>query len=150
MARAQSILTVNTYTEFDILYHYYSTNSPDSLTIIFASSADGAKYNAAVGTKLYIDEISLEYYPLAVQTLNETQNILVYPNPVSEYLIIESHASLNDSKINIFSTNGSLLKTKKIESDKERINISDLPEGLYFYEIFQPGSVIEKGKFLKN
>jgi len=150
ISRAQSILAVNIYTEFDIFYKYRSASSPDSITVIFASSADGANYNAAVGTKLYIDEISMEYYPLAIQNVEGLRNILVYPNPVSDYLIIESSKSVKDSKINIYSANGSLIKSKLLENDIERIQIFEMPKGLYFYEIIKPGSMIEKGKFLKN
>jgi hypothetical protein len=150
ISRQQSQLQVNTYTEFDIIYHYYSANSPDSIIVIFASSADGAYYNAAVGTKLYIDEISLEYFPLEVEKIQKQKDFLVSPNPASEYLVIKSHDMPKDVQIKIFNTNGSLLKTKKIENTNERISIADLPEGVFIYEISKPDGAIETGKFLKK
>ncbi len=52
--------TYDSYTFFDIDFTYYINYvEPDSINIVFASSADGANFNGAVGSTLYIDDISL-------------------------------------------------------------------------------------------
>lgn len=145
-----SKLAKNIYTEFDIIYKYYSANSPDSITVIFASSADGANFRGGIGSTLYIDEISLEYFPLSIQKVKEETDFIVSPNPVSDYLVVKSKYSPKDVKINIYSSNGSLLKTKYLENTNNKISISELPVGLYIYEIAKPEGMIEKGKFIKK
>lgn len=52
--------TVSAYTLFEIDYNYLLTDvTPDSLTIVFSSSADGANFNGQTGSTLFIDDISL-------------------------------------------------------------------------------------------
>jgi len=52
--------SVNQYTAFEIDFTYLLPGiTPDSLSIVFASSADGANFNGAIGSTLYIDDISL-------------------------------------------------------------------------------------------
>jgi len=149
ITRAQSIATVNTYTEFDIAYHYYSSNTPDSITLILASSADGANFNAAIGTKLYVDEISLEYFPLATESLIKTNDIVVYPNPVSDNLTIESKKSIGQ-EIKIYNALGSLIFTRQLQSQKENISTIQLPSGLFYYSISKKDGTLETGKFYKK
>jgi hypothetical protein len=147
----QSKKTISTYTEFDIIYNYRSAASPDSITVIFASSADGANFHGGIGSALYIDEISLEYFPLSVvQKVKEEKDFIVSPNPVSEYLIVKSKYPPKDVKINIYTSNGSFIKTKKIENSFDKISITELPVGLYMYEITKPDGMIETGKFIKK
>jgi hypothetical protein len=150
ITRGESIALVNTYTEFDIIYNYYSGNSPDSITVIFASSADGANYNAAVGSKLYIDELLFGYYPLPVEKIKSKKDILVYPNPVSEYLIIESSIPANGFQLKIYNSDGSLIRTKKINNSLERVTISGFAVGLYFYVLNKSDGSTETGKFFKK
>jgi hypothetical protein len=148
ISHSQSMTVVNTYTEFDIIYNYRSSDTPDSITVVFASSADGANYNAAVGSKLYIDEISLEYFPLSAEKFQNKLGINVYPNPVSDFLIIESTNDIDGRLIKIFNSNGSLFKTKTLNQSREELNISDLPKGMYFYSIDKKNGTIETGKFV--
>ena len=149
ITQAQSIATVNTYTEFDIVYHYYSADTPDSITLILASSADGANFNAAIGTKLYIDEISLEYFPLSTETLIKPKEILVYPNPVSENLTIESKKSFG-IEIKIYNALGSLILAKHLQSEKENISTVELPSGFYYYSVSKKDGTSETGKLYKK
>jgi hypothetical protein len=147
ISREQSMLQVSTYTEFDIFYHYYSSNAPDSITVIFASSADGANYNASVGTKLYIDEIGLEYFPMSTEKTDKNSVLAVFPNPASDYLIIESGNGVKTVQLKIYNSTGSLMKNKLLNSTKEELLISDLPAGMYFYSVSKSDGKIESGKF---
>lgn len=54
------LTTVEEYTYFDLDFTYYLTDvEPDTINIVFSSSADGANFNGAIGSTLYIDDISL-------------------------------------------------------------------------------------------
>ncbi len=149
ITREQSIATVNSYAEFDIIYHYYSANTPDSITVIFASSADGANFNAAIGSKLYIDEIFLGYYPLSTETILKPNEILVYPNPVSDNITIESK-KLNGQEIKIYNALGNLILMKKLRSEKENISTTMLPSGFYYYSVSKQDGTLESGKLFKK
>lgn len=47
------------YTMFNLDFDYKLDLSPDTITIIFVSSIDGANFNGQVGSKLYIDNLKL-------------------------------------------------------------------------------------------
>ena len=55
--------TVAEYTPFELNLEYVKEYDPAKMykfAIIFSASAEGASYNAAVGSKLYIDEVTVE------------------------------------------------------------------------------------------
>ncbi len=52
---------VDTYTEFNLTYNYLTADEPDTIILIFASSAAGDSFIGGVGSTLYIDDISLVY-----------------------------------------------------------------------------------------
>lgn len=54
--------TIDTYTPFELNLEYakaYDSSKKYKFAIIFSASADGASYNAAVGSKLLIDNVSV-------------------------------------------------------------------------------------------
>lgn len=60
---AEASYTVSTeiaeYQNFSLPFVYKSNDTPDSLTIIFVSSIQGANFQGQNGSKLYIDNISI-------------------------------------------------------------------------------------------
>ena len=150
ISRQQSMTTVSSYTEFNLIYKYYSGQNPDSITLIFASSADGANFNAAVGSTLYIDEISLEYFPVAAENIGSMEQVLLYPNPVTNYLIISSNQTIKANRLNIYSPNGTLIRSIALKNNKEKIDVTDLPGGLYLYHLDKQDGSRESGKFIKK
>lgn len=54
-------VAVESWTEFYLPFTYFSAEEPDTLTIIFASSAEGDSFIGAEGIAIYVDDISLVY-----------------------------------------------------------------------------------------
>jgi hypothetical protein len=50
---------VPNYTFFNMNFDYKTDLQPDSITIIFVSSIDGANFNGQVGSKLFVDNLKL-------------------------------------------------------------------------------------------
>jgi len=146
----QSRLTVTTYTEFDIVYNYKSSQTPDSITVMFSSSAGGANFQGGIGSKLYIDEVPLEYYPLSIQRFIENTKVKIFPNPVIDFLILDTEADLNGSTFKIYNALGNVINTRKLQTGKNEIEIEGLPKGVYFYSIERPDGINESGKFIKK
>ena len=62
--------------------------------------------------------------------------ISVYPNPANDYLCVElSENKILDGQIRIFDFSGKILKTQEINSNRNIIDISMLPQGIYFIEL---------------
>lgn len=69
--------------------------------------------------------------------INETENqqpvdILVYPNPTSDYLYISTrYTSLVGTQLEIFNTLGISLKSINIDDNNQRIDLNNFPKGQY-------------------
>ncbi len=127
---------------------------------------DGVKLNTAiVETQEYTDTDlpvnTFEYYVTAVYDAGESDpsntvvivitdfadisadnDILVYPNPASDYLIIKAE---NIMQIRVLNSLGQVVIDNVIGSDNTNIDISDLKSGIYFIHLdTQKGSVTRK------
>ncbi len=65
------------------------------------------------------------------------KSLLVYPNPTSEFILINTVDFTIIDKINIINNLGQVVFTKQINADK--INISLIPDGIYFLEVLSEG-----------
>ncbi len=99
--------------------------------------------------------------PTKVTGLQATQNadaivIMAYPNPA--YNEITLNYALNtksQTEIQIFDTKGLNLKTVKLGSQSSgiysiKIDLDNLPTGIYYYQFITNGSVANYGKFVKK
>jgi len=83
----------------------------------------------------------------AVEEQTREQDVQLFPNPAASQITLRTLDS--DASIRIYSGMGELMMVAGQYGGKERIlNISSLPEGIYFVEIQQGNSLIRK-KFIK-
>jgi len=136
---------VSTYTYFEITLTYNSSTTPDTLNINLVSSP----YHT--GSKLYIDDLTLDYTPLSVNNDITNNNISIFPNPAHNYLNINLNNNLSSSKINIYNILGkSVYKTQMNAKETfKTIDVSALPDGLYFLEILSNSSKLTKKIIIK-
>ncbi len=71
---------------------------------------------------------------------------MVYPNPASEYIIINFPVSYQKAMFELFDVNGREVLSKSVNKD-ERVNVSQLKGGLYVYR-FEVDSRMFVGKLL--
>jgi len=77
-------------------------------------------------------------------------DVLVYPNPASNQLFIQTGLNLANSVFNIYNLSGEMVLQQQINSKTDVINISCLISGVYIYKIEQNNKIIDTGKFVKN
>jgi len=79
-------------------------------------------------------------------------NIIVYPNPVSENLMIAGNQLNGDIEIEIFDLVGRRLQNSKIKSSANQITIDvkQLHTGIYFYCLTSDINKTATGKFVKE
>jgi photosystem II stability/assembly factor-like uncharacterized protein len=71
--------------------------------------------------------------------------LMVYPNPAHDRLIIKSPATFTETTIRIISVNGDIVKQQTISGRELQINISNMSPGDYYLEISNNGqSIIKK------
>lgn len=75
---------------------------------------------------------------------------IVYPNPGSDYLIVETGPQVAGSCINLIDMNGKTLLNRIICDEHVTIHTQDFPVGTYLWEILDGNKVIEQGKWIKR
>jgi hypothetical protein len=74
-----------------------------------------------------------------------TQEVILYPNPVKDNLMLDS--SLNTVKGTIFTSNGQRIESKSIVNNQ--INVSNLQAGFYILELVTEGGQTVHKNFVK-
>lgn len=76
--------------------------------------------------------------------------ISVYPNPVSDFIFIETPEEISNVAFRLFSGNGQTVFERNLKSNHEKIDLSDFSKGVYFYEILDGKQVLRTGKIILN
>lgn len=90
----------------------------------------------------------------SINTITPTNfSVVVYPNPVDDKLMIQlpDEFSLQSSiKLIILNVFGQTTKEISINSKLTNIDLNNLPEGIYFYQIRDMQNVLTTGKIIKR
>lgn len=129
----ESFAIVNNYSEVNVNLVYRNNFTPEILNIIAVSSNPN---NPVEGSVLKIDKIELDYTSDLNFFNTDYSKYLFYPNPVSNFIYLNTYFSGKDNKIiEIYSLNGKLVFNEEIESNKDYIDLSLLPKGNYLLKI---------------
>ncbi|QNL21571.1 T9SS type A sorting domain-containing protein [Hyphobacterium sp. CCMP332] len=109
------------------------------------------------GPQEFTDEFKYYYsfrQPVSSLIKESSEEVKIYPNPATDYLIIEFDDFNSDTKFRLYDFQGRLQINKLLHSDLNTISLSGLPRGLYFYDIRSERQVIPitsgRGKIIKE
>lgn len=140
---------VSSYTQFNMPINYTSTQTPDSITIVFSASAGAEQKLGQVGSSLWIDDVTLDYFPTTTSTNQTLKNsIQIYPNPSINELHIQSEKEITN--YTIYSYTGQILQTTVINATQTDINIASLPIGNYIIQFHNSLQQTEQQSFIKK
>ena len=89
-------------------------------------------------------------FPVSVEEhISNGKTLTIYPNPASTFITVETNAAKAISQLSITNLNGQQLISRQITDPKTQIDISNLPNGVYFVRLTNDKSV-EVGKFVKQ
>lgn len=145
---------IEDWTEFEIPLEYLSDETPDSICVLFVSSAgydfeDLFNCKGQIGSTLWVDDCHFEGVSDTPGTANEAASVLnvrTYPNPATDVLnvVVEENAQLT-----IFDQAGRVLLQQAVVAGENALNIANLKAGFYTYRVMgaqKNGS----GKFIKK
>jgi len=81
-------------------------------------------------------------------SLNFNVHVLVYPNPINDYLNIDLPIDINATLL-IYSLYHTLIMNVNLNVANTNISCSKLLPGLYFYKIFSKNKNLKSGIFIK-
>lgn len=121
------------------------------VAFVFKATATATKLNMDLGKStetFYIDDASFnaaQTVPLGVSDFNaKNDKIIFYPNPVKNYLNINSNADIKS--ISISDLTGKTVRTIKNTENIQSVDLSDLNQGMYILST----DTNKQFKFLKN
>ena len=133
-------------------------------SILYFTQADIANGNIAyVSSNQNDDEFIFTIKHGAFKLMNQTfhinanttsfndqqnQSLYLYPNPTKDYIVIEDPALLN-SQYTIYANNGQLMLSGTMANFNHKINVKELPKGIYQIEI-KAENKIQSASFIKN
>ncbi|MDR2085427.1 MAG: T9SS type A sorting domain-containing protein [Bacteroidales bacterium] len=84
-------------------------------------------------------------------SVNNTEEIIIYPNPTSGKFIIQfEKAKYQSVNILIFNTAGNIISKINPAEEKTNIDITSLPKGVYYVQIVCDGKIVINKKVLKK
>lgn len=141
-------LTVSSYTKFDLDFQYYKSFTPDTISVVFASSAAGDLFLGSVGSTLFIDEIALEL-PVGIKIpLMPEINIIAYPNPASDQIIFKTDKVLTNGRLFIYNSEGKEIHALNFLNNITTIDLAGFNKGIYYYQLLDGNSLMNAGDFI--
>ena len=115
------------------------------MNIILASSNITSGTNGNIGyikgSKLWIDNLSLEYIVTGTEEIVMNGGAKVYPNPVKDKLRVTFEDKHERSFVLVDITGRILFETKTERNI--RIDMSDYSDGIYFLNIYDPSLAVQ-------
>lgn len=141
-------IMVREYTLFDIPFVYHSNDEPDSIHVVFSSSAGGDFFLGQVGSTLYVDEILLQLENGIGLTIMPEVQVKTYPNPATDLVNFSLSDRLEMGEVILYDVNGRELFSQKINENQVQINISNFIRGTYYYTFLEKGRLVNSGSFM--
>lgn len=149
---------ISSASNYDSVVWYYGNGDFSTTTdaVHFYTYGNGGLYDVlqvAYGKCNQIDstinQLSVPCLSTGIEDL-ENSGFALYPNPNAGIITVNLKTIKNqDYSVSIFDLNGSLKYRETLNSELSRIDIRDLPSGVYFYNVIN-GSDIHRGKIIKE
>lgn len=101
--------------------------------------------NARLNVKMQANSISLYQFIIpqlsSSKTFDTSLDLSIFPNPTNNKVIIE--CSINIGKLKIMNMNGKLMETIEIKGNRDHIDISKYPSGLYFFHFNELNNTVK-------
>ena len=86
---------------------------------------------------------------LAVDDVEKSNSISLFPNPAVNYISIASPL-VKINEVEIFGNDGRLVKKTNINNEIDKIDVRGLPAGTYYVRTYDNGNFIKSMKFIKH
>ncbi len=139
----------------DTCYQFnFALTSGESIYVVTKGIGEVYQYNegGASNTSTFVKE--LFYYKIGNSIWggpkyisveeNKLLGIKIYPNPATNILNINVPTFVDVADLRLLNISGQVVLKTQLLSDKNQIQISELPSGVYFLEIEQGGKIIRK------
>ena len=89
-------------------------------------------YAAGPAARRYVTAAQEQRLPPS-NTANKTVD--VYPNPASQFIVVYNYSMENTRTASLYNMNGTLMQQQRLQQSASRMDVSNLPAGLYILKI---------------
>ena len=105
-------------------------------------------------TKEWYEKVKLDYYyseftGSGIDPITQIQPILIYPNPVTDFIVIETEQPAKPMLFELTDITGKQVISITLNGARNQVSVSGLPDGLYLYRIIRNGGSYQ-GKVIKR
>lgn len=126
--------------------HWYRNDTliPGAYTPKLVPDSDGDYYSIVMDYGCTSKKSNtIHVFPSALENILMSQ-INIYPNPVTSNLIIELSKNSKECVSILMDTNGKEVRRQKTSGTRMQLNMSDLPNGIYFIQIISNDLLMTK------
>ena len=128
---------------FTVPVEYRNTDEPAWLQVTISS---GDASQATEFSKLFVDNLTLHGGDVGIEDLSGFGiNVIAYPNPATGAITF-GEAFGQGLMVEIFTIDGKLLLTEKLDRLQKQVDVSTLEAGTYVYQITDEGRFVSGGK----
>ena len=84
------------------------------------------------------DSILIDNTIVGLENIQSDISLVVYPNPITNFFIVERANGFSEAKIQLFDLNGKLVLTQKINNPNSKIDVHSLSTGTYLLKYLTP------------
>jgi len=151
VAQAIEVLkgNVSEYNPFSLIYEYKSAIDPDTIIIVFISSAGSGNSSGQVGSTLFIDDVNLEYSSGLQEILMPEFTTDVYPSPATNQILLRFNTMSEEPIIcKIFSIEGQLMQSFFFFFKTHQIDVSNWSQNSYIVQVWSSGKYVSSTNFM--
>ena len=85
---------------------------------------------------------------LSVSDVEMMNSVIVFPNPTTQYISVSGQVKIDE--LHVFNSEGRLVKKSLRKDETTKIEVSELPAGVYYVRTYMKGEFIKSLKFIKK
>jgi hypothetical protein len=134
----------------DFIFHQGDVFLDDIQSGIIMKSPNGQCWRGIMTDQgsLNFTQIACPDENTAVNTYSDSQKLILYPNPTSGNLIVETEISGEQKELILCSIDGKILSRQKLVSEKTEINTEFYKSGTYMMQLVQNNKIVASEKLL--
>lgn len=128
--------------------YYNATNviaTKDGGCFIAATRSDNSHYNDYDMYFLKLDSLGNVTH-INGELKEQSFDYIVFPNPASDYLKVFKAVQVKQAEFILYNTAGKVVLQNTLFDNITEMNVSNLPQGVYVYNIFENGVLADEGK----
>jgi hypothetical protein len=136
------------WTDFTINMLALNENTPDTFNILLMSSGTFDPTSIPTGSKLYVDDLSIETNVGIFELSDRSVEVSTFPNPASDMITFETAEPNNERQLIIVDNVGRKVREIDFHNRTMTISISNLPSGNYSFITSESGRLVGSGSFI--